>query len=411
MPKPRPQARKTTKAKKSDTLSQRTLTDPSISIEDAPILLQQLVLDIFASRLTARPATEHETTLTLKEQVQTIKSYLFNRDFSSAFTDASSDMLRAYALRWSAGRALAYTGIFEAVLRLRSSDSLAWPPGLAGYPPVGVEGIRNKHILCIGGGAGAEVVALAAAIRWAVGLDDPAGSSLNLSVTALDVADWQPVIDGLLQGCTSESIHIKNPGFQLPLLKPGDLAVSFQKEDVLALSEEQLSRLVSPPTKEVTNLYGGGEVEPQRPKTVLITLMFTLNELFSTSLSDTVAMLLRLTDITKPGAVLLVVDSPGSYSTLSLGPKGARSQGEASSGDSITSSTEEEKRPERKYPMRFLLDHTLLTTAIGCWECFISEESRWFRRDRTGLVYNVGENIGLEDMRYQVHAYRRTAAP
>ncbi|PWY94786.1 hypothetical protein BO94DRAFT_531720 [Aspergillus sclerotioniger CBS 115572] len=100
--------------------------------------------------------------------------------------------------------------------------------------------------------------------------------------------------------------------------------------------------------------------------------------------------LLRLTDMLRPGTVLLVVDSPGSYSTLKLGKSG-----------------EGEEVRERQYPMKFLLDHTLLSVAEGKWERVLSQDSRWWRRDAARLRYEVGEGAGLEDMRYQVHVYRR----
>jgi 25S rRNA (uracil2843-N3)-methyltransferase len=89
------------------------------------------------------------------------------------------------------------------------------------------------------------------------------------------------------------------------------------------------------------------------------------------------------------GAILLVVDSPGSYSTINL--NGA----------------------EKKYPMQWLLDHTLLEQASSDakesahadgakWEKVHEEESRWFRLDAS-LAYP----IDLENMRMQVHLYRR----
>ena len=57
--------------------------------------------------------------------------------------------------------------------------------------------------------------------------------------------------------------------------------------------------------------------------------------------------------------------------------------------------------------MKFLLDHTLLSVAEGRWERVVSEDSRWWRRDVNRLFYEVGEGGGLEDMRFQVHLYRR----
>ena len=117
--------------------------------------------------------------------------------------------------------------------------------------------------------------------------------------------------------------------------------------------------------------------------------MFTLNELFSTSMPKTTGFLLKMTEILPAGAVFLVVDSPGSYSTLKLG-KGPDGEPQ-----------------ERNYPMKFLLDHTLLSVAKGKWECVYTQDSRWWRRDAVRLRYEVGEGAGLEDMRFQMHVYRR----
>jgi len=111
--------------------------------------------------------------------------------------------------------------------------------------------------------------------------------------------------------------------------------------------------------------------------------------LYSTSLSLTQKFLLNLTSTLSTGAMLLVVDSPGSYSTITL--NGA----------------------EKKYPMQWLLDHTLLTQADrdptgkkkemdAKWEKVHEDESRWFR-----LSPDLRYPIELENMRMQVHLYRR----
>ena len=79
----------------------------------------------------------------------------------------------------------------------------------------------------------------------------------------------------------------------------------------------------------------------------------------------------------------MVVDSPGSYSTVTINGS------------------------EKKYPMQWLLDHTMLSTkatAGTAWEKVASDESKWFRLPE-GLQYP----IKLENMRYQFHLYRRLA--
>ncbi|RAK87520.1 hypothetical protein BO79DRAFT_196810 [Aspergillus costaricaensis CBS 115574] len=396
-----------------------------------PLTLQQLLLNVFKTALLTNghnylhnrdDATTTEATadsaeqqqqeqLDIKSLIQTIKTHLYNRDFDSAFTDANEDLLRAYALRWSSSRALGYAGIFH------DDDDDAAAAAAA----------STKNVVCIGGGAGAEIVALAAAWRdfldgaelrssssasdegqiadavKAVSLDDgkeeeekqltststsatATSTYPGLSVTAVDIADWSKVVERLSTAIRSPTVT-GSKSHPAPLLpssgdeekkekKTPGFNVQFEKLDVLSAGEKELQGLFSRQGAESCS-------------TALVTLMFTLNELFSTSMAKATGFLLRMTDLLQPGTVLLVVDSPGSYSTLKLGKGG---DGEVR---------------ERQYPMKFLLDHTLLSVAEGKWERLLSQDSRWWRRDAARLKYDVGEGAGLEDMRFQVHVYRR----
>ena len=335
----------------------------------------------------------------LKPLIQTIKSHLYNRDFDSAFTDADEELLRAYALRWSATRALGYAGVFKAVLKLLDF----------GQQPVSDERTKGKQIVCIGGGGGAEIVALGGAWRDLTasttsseeeeeGEKEKLGlEQVDLTVTAVDIADWSSVVDRL--DTTMRSSRVSSlKSHPAPLIQQqqqqqppsntdtnepdngnqdekvnGKFNVNFHRADILTLPENDLAHLYNP---------------QQKTDTVMVTLMFTLNELFSTSMAKATGFLLRTTDAVQPGTLLLVVDSPGSYSSLKLG------------GGTKTGT-------ERQYPMKFLLDHTLLTVATGKWERVLSQDSRWWRRDASRLWYDVGEGAGLEDMRFQVHLYRR----
>src|SRR5207248_741032 len=106
------------------------------------------------------------------------------------------------------------------------------------------------------------------------------------------------------------------------------------------------------------------------------------NELYNSSVQKTTKFLLELTSAVTKGTLLLVVDSPGSYSTVSFnGPGGSSNNGTAA---------------EKKYPMQWLLGHTLLKTACETepglsttmWKKLISEDSRWFRLPN-GLRYPI----------------------
>lgn len=373
-----------------------------------PLQLQQLTLDIFKSALLpSNPAssastskeTPEERELDTKTLIQTIKSHLYQRDFDSAFTDAGEDLLRAYALRWSAARALGYAGLFRGVLQWMRKECLARR-----------KSVYSTKAVCIGGGAGAEIVALAGAWRaldFGLGVEDGLGQlSLEdeeeenkdetgnesqiegrvksvLSVAAVDIADWSGVVRRLEKTVASDAVPtLRSSEYQPPLVPVdgdgsgnGAFSVSFQRADILEMSEDQL--------KDVFLEANSSE------NALLVTLMFTLNELFSTSMAKTTGFLLRLSEILPSNAVLLVVDSPGSYSTLKMGKD--------KDGNPV----------ERNYPMKFLLDHTLLSVAEGKWERIYTQDSRWWRRDAERLRYEVGEGAGLEDMRFQLHLYRR----
>ena len=192
-----------------------------------------------------------------------------------------------------------------------------------------------------------------------------------LDLTLLDIANWDTVVRNLHQGLITP-----NPSTTAPLLPPTSLATSFQALDALSL-----------PQSHFHDHYSS--------KPTLLTLLFTLNELYTASISKTTAFLLKLTMAAQRGTLLLVVDSPGSYSEAKVGG------GEG-----------------KKYPMKWLMDHALLDGGKGKkpegegkggerkdevkWEKIVDDDSRWFR-----LPEALEYPIPLENMRYQIHLYRR----
>lgn len=357
-----------------------------------PIELQQIILNTFN---IAFPMTQDSEGL--KQVIQEVKGHLFNRNFASAFGQPS--YLQAYALRWSAARALGYTQILtdprRRVLMMSSPGS-----SLTGDDPTGKQAIdpddpklgSEDHpphslpctkVVCIGGGAGAEVIALAAAHRMLE-------TTSTLHITAVDSADWSEPISKLssalsmtpsLPSHASESFRAR-PENRPMLHDSSKVGVTFLHQDVLSWPLEFLRDTIQGIS--------------------LCTVMFTLNELFSSSLPKTTAFLLHITNQMLQGSHLLVVDSPGSYSEISLG----KSKGEGSA----TEDAEKMSVPMKRYPMKWLLDHTLLEVAsqgeAAKWDKVESEDSLWFRieqKDRERLRYAVE----LENMRYQLHLYRR----
>ncbi|KAK0947282.1 hypothetical protein LTR29_001237 [Friedmanniomyces endolithicus] len=317
-----------------------------------PLELQQTCLNIFRDAL--RPSVEDVTVL------QEIKGCLFNRDFATAF--GKEEYLRVYASRWSPSRALGYLQVLTDVQEYMLPNQDLAGPGYSNHIPL--------EVVCLGGGAGAEVVSLAA--WWSV-------LSKFMPVAALqacfvDIAAWHTTVKALHKHCVnapelSQYASANAREANLPLLSEQTFSCRFQQQDVLQWPENATQSVISPTTK-------------------LVTLFFTLNELYSTSVPKAQHLLSQLTATMSTDSLLLVVDSPGSYSTVSL------------SGG------------ERRYPMLWLLDHTLLAdTARKAgdassvrWEKVMSDESKWFRLP-PGLEYP----IELENMRYQIHLYRRLA--
>ena len=373
------------------------------SSDTIPSELQQLLLDIFQSVFSSRFNDS------LQSLVQEVKQHLYNRDFAAAF--GKEAFLEAYAIRWSPSRALAYADLLYtspkilAALTSRPvredskspSSSIEVLPqttsaGLDHEPePVAAdEAVQNVKVVCLGGGAGAELFAFAGFLRCASiskynhHAAEESGSraaAASFDITAVDVADWDTVLETLYTGLTAAPA-VSKYSFSGGLATKGALIdskllkVNFQQQDVLKMEVSQLGPLLK--------------------DCHLVTLMFTLNELYSTSMSATTNLLLSMTYLLEPGSLLLVVDSPGSYSTVSVG-KASMIEGAVA---------------QKKYPMQWLLDHTLLeAAAIGSrkrsggdkqWEKVDECESRWFRIPE-GLKYP----IDLEDMRYQLHFYRR----
>ena len=335
-----------------------------------PVEIGQTILDIF-HRAFLSDHKEHD----LKATIQEVKGNLFQRDFERAF--AKQEYLDAYALRWSASRALGYTSIFYhsdlQQVWSRFDESQQASISLSRSSPSSSLSAGELHshagacrIVCIGGGGGAEVAACAAAARKFL------PSSTKTSVHVVDIADWSTCVQKLeyafntppqLSAYASESAKAANKAFVV-----GDsFDVSFSQQDILAIPEANLKDMMQ-------------DVH-------LCTIMFALNELFSTSISRATAFLLALTEAMFPGSWLLVVDSPGSYSEIKLGR-----------GDDPKT---------KEYPMKWLLDHTLLEVAgqneNSKWKKVVSDDSRWFRINQQALKYP----IELENMRYQIHLYQR----
>jgi 25S rRNA (uracil2843-N3)-methyltransferase len=361
--------------------------EPKVSSE-----LQQNLLNVFRNSFPELLDSD-----TLKPLLQEVKTALYERDFSRAF--GKEEYLEAYSVRWSPSRALCYNSILvdieEHLNDLRNSFS-SGPKA----------SICPLNIVCFGGGA-AEVVAFGGFTRYLSDvasqgsmqeealaplkdlsisedtssdekvvtksdpLDNIPSTGQVMDLCLVDCANWKTVVQTLHSGLTtpppmSKYASASARAANKSLIVTSDFSTVFHAEDVLVMDQNQVA-------------------ETMKKGPLLLTLLFTLNELYTSSIAKTTAFLLKLTMAAQAGTLLLVVDSPGSYSEATVGSEA------------------------KKYPMHWLLNHTLIgvpkagdKASKPDWEMVISDESRWFRIPE-GLRYP----ISLENMRYQIHLYRR----
>jgi len=374
--------KKAGETKVKPTTSEEKRTPELVAENSIPVELQQLLLNIFRDPFPTVLASD-----TLQPLLQEVKTALYDRDFARAF--GRSEYLEAYAIRWSAGRTLCYQSIlFD--LRKQLADILPSTseasPGGNGCDPSTSDSLQSSlRVICFGGCA-AEVVAFGGFLRYLHGCssletEDVSERLMSLSISRktpkidlllVDSANWQDVVQRLQTSLTTPpplskyaSALAKEANSPL-IAAEGGLGTTFHCEDVLGMNQSQIAELI--------------EGNP-----ILLTLLFTLNELYTSSIGKTTKFLLNLTTSVKPGSILLVVDSPGSYSEATLGVEA------------------------KKYPMKWLLDHTLLESEKSrgqenrpYWEKLLSEDSKWFR-----VPENLRYPISLENMRYQIHLYRR----
>ncbi|GKT60156.1 hypothetical protein ColTof4_00288 [Colletotrichum tofieldiae] len=340
-----------------------------------PMPLQQRLLSTFNAAYN--PVL---TSNSLGEILQEVKAALYARDFDAAFAKARPEALDAYAARWSPTRALGYAAVFlgieeyleelEAEVKVEAKAEDGDEAGAearaeeTGDPRT--ELTKSIRMLSIGGGA-AEIAAFAAY------LSQQPSRSLGGTMALLDSAPWDDAVAKLHDALTtppplSKYANAAAKAANVAIIEADRLTSSFTQQDVLAMTRDQLSQKLGD--------------EP-----LLVTLLFTLNELYTTAgIGKTTAFLLDLTATVPLGSLLLVVDSPGSYSEAAVG------------------------KDSKKYPMQWLMDHTLVTkpekegVAEGCrWEKLESHDSVWFR-----LADSLKYPIPLENMRYQMHLYRAT---
>lgn len=268
----------------------------------------------------------------VKELVQKVKSDLYNRDYTAAFDDNAKRV--AYCCRWSPARAVAYQSLFaqlepvNQVVRCQKEDG-------------------DQRVLCVGGGAGGELVAFASLFtpsRHVRGASDE-----KLSIHLVDIYDWANVVSRLKDQIDANWLYNGQSKF---------CDVEFTPNNILKLNPDQL----------------------QLSQLNLITLLFTTNELFSQDKTGSIKFLQSLSLHCKPGCLLLITESAGSYSHITVGSK--------------------------KFPIQFLIDTVLLGKRgqqdHGSWSLVDQSDSIWYRGD-TDMDYPMK----LENMRCFYRLYRK----
>lgn len=356
-PKNSSQAKKTPQESKPDSSATAAPRDTQAPTRWAPEELQeqQLMLDVFRNTFKAVLTSPDEMAKTLQE----IKTALFNREFDRAF--GNEEYLDAYAARWSPSRALCY----ERVLH-RAAVELSLETTYPDYDPKREvtelpKPPRTLRVVSVGGAA-AELAAVAAFLRGQL------QQTTSAELVLVDSGPWKSVVDKLYAGLTTPPpvSPYANAAAKAaaaaagPFVSADRLSVKFEQHDVLSLPSEKLESLVG-------------------DKPVLLTLCFTLNELFTAGgLANATAFLGTLTAVLPRDSLLLIVDSAGSYSEIGIGSSA------------------------KKYPMQWLMDKVLAGDRDGRrWAKLEAEDSVWFR-----LKQDLDYPIPLENMRHQVHVHR-----
>ncbi|KAK4701596.1 25S rRNA (uracil2843-N3)-methyltransferase, partial [Phenoliferia sp. Uapishka_3] len=236
------------RAKKPSAATSTTAAPAGLSKSERSLL--SLLATLYASTLSDLKWPAH---------VQDLKAALYNKDVEKAFGGEDDLFRRVYAARWAAGHALVYRKIFVDM----------------GLREMLKEG---GDIVVLGGGSGAEVLALGSL------LSTPSSTTLPVRITTYDILDWSSILKSQIAALSAAHATL-------------NLTLDAHTHDILSLP------LPSFPAT-----------------TALITLILTAAECFSQSRPATVAMLAHLSSTCPEGTQLLVVES----ASLALVPVGEK---------------------------------------------------------------------------------------
>lgn len=314
----------------------------------------------------------------LTVKIQQIKALLYAKRFLEVFE--REQWLDVYAARWVPSRVLAFREIFSEVELLERRAEIAEILGRDAGSDAGGKRDGAQSVICLGGGAGSEFVALAGIVAQqmttttaAEAQDTPQAPPVEpLDVHLIDIGPYAPLIERF----TSSTI---------PRLvtAPNAINATFHQTDILSPSADSLLRSLLQP-------------ESSAPPPI-ITLLFTLTELFLQSRPATIAFLHHVTSLAPRGTLFLIVDAANEEaSAVNVGKEG-RSWSLATVMDGLLSAAPTTTTTTPDEP-------TSGPRARAAWKKLEAEDSKWFRL-REGLQEHYP--IKLENARYWLRLYRR----
>ena len=366
--------------------SASTSTVPNFQHNHLPIELQQLLLNIFRAAFPI-----YQDYSALKPTLQEIREALLERDFERAL--GRLDWMEAYVVRWSPSRALCYAAVLLGVFEEFGEE--VWIRSMLQGPESEIQRSskspgptpRPLKAVCFGGGA-AEIMAFGAILRHILTAESASvsddtnslsGSELHrpvLQLQLVNTGNWTPIINLLRSGLTTPPTLSKYASASArannaPFLSLDVLNISLQRCSVLEASQEELECMV------------GG-------KAVLITVFFSISDLWASSVVKCTAFLLKLTLAAPKDSLLLIIDGLDSSAEITL--------------------EKDDQGKERKaYPMHYLLDMVLLEKQLPnlmgnkpAWARLLEDQSRLFK-----VAGQLKYSISLENIKFQVHLFRK----
>ncbi|BGP34232.1 hypothetical protein JCM10296v2_006047 [Rhodotorula toruloides] len=353
---------------------------------------------------------------TFTPTLQHVKGLLYNKEYLAAFGTESEEGERwreVYAARWVPARTVVYERIFEEVgvanllgwrakgkererteeeeeelerevarlrRRLKQEGKTADEVAAAVQahqvrvsPPQPSSDVPDEvNVVMIGAGAASEVVAMGGVLGAAAA--DAEQRRPRVRVQAVDQGSWGVLLDKMRDGLREEwpELASADAGFD----------VRFVQGDILSTAQPPSSHSDSDAPSQSFPL-----VDFSCPSLRLVTICFTISELLLQSRISTLRLLSHISQSTRSGTQLLIVES-ASLALIPIGKEG------------------------RTYPLGQLLDHALCGSEgkSGAWRVVKSEDSKWYRMpEGAEEVYNEGKgaHVKLENSRVVLRLYEK----